>query len=85
MGIRGRWVLASQFDFLLNIDEKWTKDNLLPLFVKDKDIENFQAAWDGFLYRGHLNPAMAKLLEGASLWAIQKIDKNLTYRKKRFY
>ena len=84
VGILGRSVLASEFNFLLGIDEKWMKDNLLPLFIKDKDIENFQAAWDGFLCRGHLHPAMAKLLEGASLWAIQKIDKNLIHKKEKF-
>ena len=74
VGILGRSVLASEFNFLLGIDEKWTKDNLLPLFIKDKDIENFQAAWDGFLCRGHLNPAVAKLLEEAFLRTVPKID-----------
>ena len=82
VGILGRSTLTSQFNFLLDIDEKWTKDNLLPLFIKDEDTENFQAAWDGFLFRGYLNPAVAKLLEEAFLRAIQKIDENLTHNNK---
>ena len=39
MGILGRSVLASQFCTLLNIDEKWTKDTLLPSLIKGKDID----------------------------------------------
>ena len=84
VGTLGRSVLASQFNFLLGIDEKWTKDNLLPLFIKDEDTENFQAAWDGFLCVGHLNPALAKLLEEAFLRAIQQVDKSLSHKKERF-
>ena len=84
VGTLGRSILASQFNFLLDIDEKWTKNNLLPLFIKDEDTENFQAAWDGFLFRGYLNPAVAKLLEEAFLRAIQKIDKSFTCNKEKF-
>ena len=84
MGIRGRSVLASWFNCLLDIDEKWTKDNLLPLFIKDEDTENFRATWNGFLFRGHLDPTVAKLLEEAFLRAIQQVDENLSHNKEKF-
>ena len=60
LGKLGRTVLASNFHFFLAADEDWTINNLLPLF--DTEHEDFQCAWDGFLYWGRLSPQIADLL-----------------------
>ena len=53
-GRLGRSVLAGQFAFLLAADEKWTKENLIPLFGNSENIADYQAVWDGFLTWGRL-------------------------------
>lgn len=83
-GRLGRSVLASQLAFLLASDEAWTRENLLPLFDPDNGVADFQAAWDGFLAWGHLNPAVAELLEAAFLKAIRRIESDLARRRDRF-
>ena len=82
-GRLGRSVLASQFNFFLNVDEEWTRENLLSLFDVDNGVEDFQAAWDGFLIWSHLNPAVAELLEEAFLKAIQRIESDFNNRHRR--
>ena len=73
-GILGRSILASHFSFLLASDEEWTKQNLLPLFNKDADTEDFQVVWDGFLSQSNLNPAVAELFNAIFIRAIHKIN-----------
>ena len=81
-GKLGRTVLASQFAFLLDVDETWARDNLLPLFAPDSD--DFQAAWDGFLARGRLNPTMADVMEAPFLKAVEQISGDLFNQRDRF-
>ena len=81
-GKLGRTVLASHFAFLLAVDEEWTRENLLPLF--DPDNSDFQAAWDGFLSWGHLNPAVAEVMADLFLKAIERIDTDLSHQCRRF-
>lgn len=83
-GRLGRPVLASQFAFLLAADEAWTRENLLPLFDPNNGVLDFQAAWDGFLAWGRLNPAVAELLERPFLEAVQRIESDLSRRCDRF-
>ena len=81
-GKLGRTILASQFGFLLAVDEAWTRENLLPLF--DPDSDDFQAAWNGFLIWGTLNPAVADAMADLFLKAVERIDDNLSSKRDRF-
>ena len=81
-GKLGRTVLASHFAFLLAVDEEWTRENLLPLF--DPNNNDFQAAWDGFLSWGHLNPAVAEVMADLFLKGVERIDSGLSHRCSRF-
>ncbi len=83
-GRLGRSVLAGQFAFLLAADEKWTEDNLVPLFGNRDNIADFQAVWDGFLSRGRLYPTVAENLQDAFLEAVQQIDGDLASRRDDF-
>ena len=83
-GRLGRSVLAGQFAFLLAADEKWTKENLTPLFGNRENIADFQAVWDGFLTWGRLNPTVADNLHDAFLEAVQQIDSDLANRRNDF-
>lgn len=82
LGRLGRTVLASQFEFLLAVDEAWTRENVLPLF--DTDSDDFQAAWHGFLIWGILNPAVADAMADLFLKAVERIDDNLSSKRDRF-
>jgi hypothetical protein len=83
-GRLGRSVLAGQIAFLLAVDETWTKEHLIPLFNLDGNIAEFQAAWDGFLTWGRLNPTVAEILEGHFLKAVQQLGSSLSIRRGRF-
>ena len=81
-GKLGRTVLAGYFAFFLAVDETWTRDNLLPLFAPDS--EDFQAAWDGFLTQGRLNPAVADVMDAPFLKAVERINSDLFNQRDRF-
>ena len=83
-GRLGRSILAGQFAFLLAADERWTKENLIPLFGNRDNIADFQAVWDGFLTWGRLNPTAAENLQDAFLEAVQQIDSDLANRRNDF-
>ena len=51
-------VLCRSFSLLLEADESWTKDHLLPLFNINAGLPNSTAAWDGFLYGNTTIPAI---------------------------
>ena len=84
-GRRGRTILASQFAFLLAVDEAWTRENLLPLFDPNNGIADFQAAWDGFLFGVRLNPAVAEVMADLFLKAVERIDSDLADQFIRYY
>ena len=81
----GKTILAGQFASLLEIDENWTKENLLPLFFRKNhsDADDYKAIWDGFLTRRHLTPFVAELLSEAFLDAVQHINRDLSGQKRR--
>ena len=82
----GKTILAGQFAFLLEIDENWTKENLLPLFYKGnhRTADDYKAIWDGFLTMGRLTPSVAELLGEAFLEAVQYINSDLSDRHDKF-
>ena len=84
-GRLGRSVLAGELSFLLEADEKWTKENLLPLFKQHEKKEDYQAVWDGFQYVP-LIPLVAELMEDALLEAVSHIQSDLFdgYRRSNF-
>ena len=67
-------ILASSFNFLQAVDEEWAKQNLLPCFDRDKDINKYKAAWDGFLHWGRLSPNSAELLSDMFLKTVEHIE-----------
>ncbi len=81
-GRLGRTVLAGNVAFLLAVDEVWTKKNLLPLFEPDSD--DFQSAWDGFLIRGRLSPAVADAMADLSLKAVARLYSDLCGQRNQF-
>ena len=81
-GRLGRTVLASQFEFLLTVDEAWTRENVLPLF--DPDSDDFRGAWHGFLSRENLNPTVADAMADLSLKAVERIDSDLSSQRYQF-
>ena len=78
----GRTVLASQFAGLLALDETWTREYILPLFKPASD--DFQAAWDGFLTRERLNPAVVEVMADLFLKAVERINSDLFSQRDRF-
>ena len=83
-GKLGRTILASQFAFLLAVDEAWTRENLLPLFDPKNGIADFQAAWDGFLFGVRLNPTVAEVMADLFLKAVEWIDSDLADQRDQF-
>ena len=64
-GRQGRSVLAGQLAFLVDVEEQWTRNNLIPQFSQDPGSDDYQAVWDGFLTTGHLTPPVDSLLKDA--------------------
>ena len=85
-GRLGRAVIAGHFASLLEINESWTKKNLLPLFSKKNhsNADDYKAIWDGFLTLGRLIPSVAELLGKAFLQAVQYINSDISDRRDRF-
>ncbi len=84
LGRLGRTILASQFAFLLATDEAWTRSCLLPLFDPDNGTLDFQAAWEGFLTWGRLNPSVVEAMGPAFLKAVRRLKDELANHKDRF-
>ena len=83
-GRLGRTILASQLPFLVAADEAWTRENFVPCFGIEHGADEFQAAWDGFLWRGFLDPTVAELMEDAIRNAVRQIRGELAGREERF-
>lgn len=82
-GRLGRCILAGNFSFLLATDEKWTKQNLIPLFGKSAGEEDYHAAWNGFLLWQPINPSIAEFLGHEFLGAVKRIKKDYPQRNLR--
>ena len=81
-GTLGRTVLASKFHILLDADQVWTRQNLLPLFKPNS--EDFQAAWDGFVTSKPLNPIVAQAMAVLFLKAVELINTDLFNQRRKF-
>ena len=82
-GRLGKCILAGRFYFLLTVDEKWTKGNLLPLFEEYLNEDDYNAVWGGFLQWHQLTPDIAELLEHPFLEAVKRIRKDYPHRYQR--
>ena len=82
-GRLGRTILASQFPFLAAVDEAWTRENLVPCFGMEHGADEFQAAWDGFLWRGSLDPIVAELMDAPIRKAVRQIRGELAGQEKQ--
>ena len=82
IGSLGKSILASKLPFLLEVDEEWTRERLLPLF--EPDNTDFQAAWDGFVSVGRLSPPVAEALKNQFLKAVTRISTDLGHQRRRF-
>ena len=72
-GLQGRAVLAGQLAFLLDAEEVWTWEHLIPRFTQHPRTEDYQAVWDGFLSHGHFTPLVGECLKDAFLKAVPLI------------
>ncbi|MCY4499829.1 MAG: DUF4020 domain-containing protein [Rhodospirillaceae bacterium] len=68
-GRQGRAVLAGQFAFLVDVEEQWTRNNLVLRFSEDPGSDDYHAVWDGFLTTGRITPLVGSLLTDAFLQA----------------
>lgn len=82
-GGMGRSLLASQTAFLFGLDEAWTRQHVIPLFI-DPDRQKFAQAWDGFLVWGRLYPALVDALLPAFIAAMPRLAADLDDRRRRF-
>ena len=77
-GRLGRCVFAERLNFLLAVDENWTKKYMLPWFSRDKETLDYRAVWDGFLIAPVLSPPVAALMSSHFLDAITRIKTHFT-------
>ena len=82
LGGLGKSILASKLEFLLAVDEEWTRAHLLPLF--EPDSADFRAVWDGFVTGGRLNPPVAQSLRELFLTAVTRLNTDLFYQRLEF-
>ena len=82
-GRLGRCILAGNLSFLLEADEKWTKENLLPFFNECPDEGDYNAVWSGFLIWQRVTPSIAELLEQAFLNAVKHVKRDSPQRLTR--
>ena len=68
-GRQGRSVLAGQLAFLVDAEELWTRNNLIPQFRKDPGSDDYHAVWHGFLTTGRLTSPVGSLLKDAFIQA----------------
>ena len=68
-GRQGRAVLAGQLAFLVDIEEQWTRNNLILRFSQAPGSDDYHAVWDGFLTTGRITPPVGSLLTDAFLQA----------------
>lgn len=82
-GGMGRSLLASQTAFLFGLDEAWTLQHVIPLFG-DLNQQKFAQAWNGFLGRGRLYPALVDALLPAFVAAMPRLTTDLDDHRQRF-
>lgn len=80
----GRAIIASQFPYCLSVDYDWTINFVLPLLSENAGSQDYQAVWDGFIFWGHLNPEVAKLLEPEFLANLARLQNFSEQRRNRY-
>ena len=78
-----RSVLASQTAFLFYVDEAWTAQFVIPLFV-EADDERFVQAWSGFAGSGRLTSDLAPAMAPAFVAALPRLGASLEGHRSRF-
>ncbi len=75
LGRLGRTVLACDFSVLLQKEEIWAQENLLPFFElhEDKDAEDCQAVWEGFLHYPRMDAQTFSLMKNAFHAAVEQL------------
>lgn len=81
-GTLGKAVLGCFSAHLLEADESWTINKLLPLFAKTDDMLAYQAVWDGFL-SGQKTLHLAELLKDSFFEAISRLNTYLAGGRRR--
>ena len=82
VGALGRSVIAHHISSIVDADESWVRNNLLPLFLRNSNKRDYQAVWDGFL-NGTIDPPVAELLREAFLDAVTPINDELACESRR--
>ena len=72
-GMQGKSVLAGRLAFLLDTEDVWTHEHLVPRFTQQPDSWDWQAVWDGFLARGRFTPLVGECLKDAFLEAVPHV------------
>ena len=72
-GLQGKSVLAGHLAFLLDTEEVWTREHLVPRFAQQPDTCEWRAVWDGFLARGRLTPVVGECLKDAFLKVVPHV------------
>lgn len=72
-GALGQCVLCRGFAIFLEVDEGWTKENLLPLFDAEDDLPFSTAAWSGFLY-GSRSDSATRVVKPSFLSATPRLQ-----------
>ena len=64
-GRQGRAVFAGQLAFLVDVEEQWARNNLIPRFSQVPGSHDYQAVWDGFLTTGRITATVGSVLTDA--------------------
>jgi hypothetical protein len=80
----GRVVLVSQLGFLFAVDQGWTKENVVPLLDWDRDIQQAQQAWNGWLTWGHLTESLLNELIPFYKKSFSHVPSELQGERERF-
>lgn len=84
-GRLGRAILAGELRTLLQKDEEWARENLLPFFElhKNQNAEDCQAVWEGFLCRPYINDKIFGQMEKAFLSVAEQLQSDCCFLKAR--
>jgi hypothetical protein len=82
-GDEARPVIASQYRYLVGLDESWAREHLAPLFSSNNP-RFFKQAWDGYLVWGQPGPLSFDHLSPAIMQALPKLGNELSKRRERF-
>ena len=80
----GRVVLASQLRFLFAVDQDWAKENIIPLFVWDRDVQQARQTWDGWLTWGRVSQPLLDELIPLYKNSFSYISSELKRERERF-